>query len=149
MQLSRACRQRLGFTVSGRSPSRKAKGRWLQAPGTSASGIEPTKPRFANTKSLPSSAGSGRSYFLPRLLRELVFAEQQLAGLALKGEQRRERLQLGLLAAIAALSVTLLAAWAAWWDFQEGPIAEWLLILTSLYLCLAGIVQQIVPDNRS
>ena len=40
-----------------------------------------------------------------------------------------------------------LAGWAAWWDFQEGPIAEWLLILTSLYLVLAGIVQQMVPEG--
>ena len=39
-----------------------------------------------------------------------------------------------------------LAGWAAWFDFQEGPIAEWLLILTSLYLVLAGIVQQMVPE---
>lgn len=41
----------------------------------------------------------------------------------------------------------VLAAWAAWWDFQEGPIAEWLLILTSLYLGLAGIAQQMVPEG--
>jgi phosphatidylcholine synthase len=41
----------------------------------------------------------------------------------------------------------MLAAWAAWMDFQEGPIAEWALILTSLYLCLAGIVQQMVPEG--
>jgi phosphatidylcholine synthase len=40
-----------------------------------------------------------------------------------------------------------LAGWAAWWDFQEGPIAEWLLILTSLYLVLAGIAQQMVPEG--
>ncbi len=40
-----------------------------------------------------------------------------------------------------------LAAWAAWLDFKEGPIAEWLLVLTSLYLGLAGIVQQMVPES--
>jgi phosphatidylcholine synthase len=40
-----------------------------------------------------------------------------------------------------------LAAWAAWMDFEEGPIAEWALILTSLYLVLAGIVQQMVPER--
>ena len=40
-----------------------------------------------------------------------------------------------------------LAGWAAWWDFQEGPIAKWLLVLTSLYLVLAGIVQQVVPEG--
>lgn len=41
----------------------------------------------------------------------------------------------------------LLAGWAAWWDFNEGPLAKWLLVLTSLYLCLAGIAQQIVPES--
>jgi phosphatidylcholine synthase len=41
----------------------------------------------------------------------------------------------------------LLAAWAAWWDFNEGPVAQWLLVLTSIYLCLAGIAQQLVPEG--
>jgi phosphatidylcholine synthase len=40
-----------------------------------------------------------------------------------------------------------LAGWAAWFDFQEGPIAKWLLVLTSLYLVLAGIAQQVVPEG--
>lgn len=41
----------------------------------------------------------------------------------------------------------VLAGWAAWWDFQEGPVAKWLLVLTSLYLVLAGIAQQIIPEG--
>lgn len=41
----------------------------------------------------------------------------------------------------------VLAGWAAWWDFNEGPVAKWLLVLTSLYLCFAGIVQQVVPEG--
>jgi phosphatidylcholine synthase len=40
-----------------------------------------------------------------------------------------------------------LAGWAAWWNFAEGPVAKWLLVLTSLYLVLAGIVQQVVPEG--
>ena len=40
-----------------------------------------------------------------------------------------------------------LAGWAAWFDFQEGPIAQWLLVLTSLYLVLAGIAQQVLPEG--
>lgn len=73
---------------------------------------------------LPSWADSGRSYFLPRLLRELVFAEQQLAGLVLSAEKRSERLQRGLLAAIAALSVTLLAAWAVSYRHNSRYVAQ-------------------------
>lgn len=41
----------------------------------------------------------------------------------------------------------VLAGWAAWLDFQEGPVAKWLLVLTSLYLVLAGIAQQVVPER--
>ncbi len=41
----------------------------------------------------------------------------------------------------------LFAGWAAWTDFTEGPFAMWGLILTSLYLVFAGIVQQLVPER--
>ncbi len=40
-----------------------------------------------------------------------------------------------------------LAGWAAWTDFSEGPVAKWLLVLTSLYLVLAGIAQQVIPEG--
>ncbi len=41
----------------------------------------------------------------------------------------------------------LCAGWAAWWDFQEGAPARWLLVVTSLYLALAGIAQQVLPPR--
>ena len=41
----------------------------------------------------------------------------------------------------------VLAGWAAWWDFDEGPVAKWLLVLTSMYLLLAGIAQQIIREG--
>lgn len=41
----------------------------------------------------------------------------------------------------------IFAAWAAMVDFAEGSLAHWGLILTSLYLALAGIAQQIVPEG--
>ena len=41
------------------------------------------------------------------------------------------------------------AAWAAWTDFNAGPIAHWGLIAASLYLILAGIAQQIIPARGS
>jgi phosphatidylcholine synthase len=55
---------------------------------------------------------------------------------------RWHRLSLG----ICILWIAL-AAWAAWWDFNEGPLAKWALVATSLYLVLAGIAQQIVPEG--
>jgi phosphatidylcholine synthase len=39
------------------------------------------------------------------------------------------------------------AGWAAWVDFYENSWAHWGLIITSLYLCCAGIAQQIVPQG--
>lgn len=37
------------------------------------------------------------------------------------------------------------AAWAIWLEFDEGTLAHWGLLLTSLYLAFAGIMQQIIP----
>ncbi len=39
------------------------------------------------------------------------------------------------------------ATWSAWVNFAEGVIVEWGLIATSLYLCLAGIAQELFPDR--
>lgn len=41
------------------------------------------------------------------------------------------------------------ATWAAWVDFATGSWAHWGLVVTSVYLCLAGIVQQIIPERRA
>lgn len=48
-----------------------------------------------------------------------------------------------------SLPVSLLwvvfAGCAAWVDFQTGPVLHWGLMVTSLYLIFAGILQQLVP----
>ena len=41
----------------------------------------------------------------------------------------------------------IFAAWAAYVNFAEGTWAHWGLILSSVYLCLAGIFQQLIPDR--
>ncbi|MCB5411142.1 CDP-alcohol phosphatidyltransferase family protein [Pseudogemmobacter faecipullorum] len=41
----------------------------------------------------------------------------------------------------------IFATWAAWMNFAEGSWSHWGLILTSLYLTLAGIAQQIIPER--
>jgi phosphatidylcholine synthase len=43
----------------------------------------------------------------------------------------------------------LTAAVSAWLDFNEGGIVHLLLMLSSLYLCFAGIAQQILPERKS
>ncbi len=46
-----------------------------------------------------------------------------------------------------SLAWVCFAAWAAWANFAEGSLAHWGLMLTSLYLILAGIAQQILPER--
>ncbi|MGB8812158.1 MAG: CDP-alcohol phosphatidyltransferase family protein [Paracoccaceae bacterium] len=41
------------------------------------------------------------------------------------------------------------AGWAAWVDFHPESWAHWGLVITSLYLTFAGIVQQIIPQKRA
>ncbi|MDQ2926791.1 MAG: type VI secretion system membrane subunit TssM [Pseudomonadota bacterium] len=55
---------------------------------------------------------SGRSYFLSRLLGEVVFAESGLANTDLKWERRRSGLVIAAYAAVGAITVGALAAWA-------------------------------------
>jgi type VI secretion system protein ImpL len=66
---------------------------------------------------LPPNAFGGRSYFLTRLLREVIFAERELAGANLRLERNRTRLQwaaAGLAAlALAAISAGLVGSFAA------------------------------------
>ncbi|AQS49502.1 phosphatidylcholine synthase [Thioclava sp. JM3] len=47
-----------------------------------------------------------------------------------------------------ALLWTFFAGWAAWVDFDPASWAHWGLVVTSFYLLLVGIVQQIVPERR-
>lgn len=44
-----------------------------------------------------------------------------------------------------ALAWTFFAGWAAWVDFHPQSWAHWGLVVTSIYLISAGIVQQIIP----
>ena len=52
------------------------------------------------------------------------------------------------------LSLPMALAWvgfagrAAWVDFAPGEIAHWGLVVTSLYLLLAGVVQELFPERR-
>src|SRR5262249_50281625 len=61
---------------------------------------------------LASQHPSGRSYFLTRLLREIVFPEAGLAGLDLRLERRRRWLRH---AAIGLAAAMLVLTTAAWW----------------------------------
>ena len=48
-----------------------------------------------------------------------------------------------------ALAWTFFAGWAAWVDFHPQSWAHWGLTVTSVYLLLAGIAQQILPQRSA
>ena len=48
-----------------------------------------------------------------------------------------------------ALAWTFFAGWAAWVDFHPESWAHWGLVVTSIYLIGAGIVQQIIPARSA
>jgi len=60
---------------------------------------------------LAPQKSSGRSYFLTALLRDVVFPEQRLAGADIKLERRRHTLRVAGIAAMALLTLGLLAGW--------------------------------------
>ncbi len=44
-----------------------------------------------------------------------------------------------------ALAWVFFAGWAAWVDFHPQSWAHWGLLITTLYLLFAGIMQQVIP----
>ena len=46
-----------------------------------------------------------------------------------------------------ALAWTCFAGWAAWVEFDPQSWAHWGLVATSIYLTLAGVAQQIIPQK--
>ena len=61
---------------------------------------------------LPPQQGSGRSFFLTSLLRQVVFPEQRLASADVRWERRRHGLRLAGMAAMGLVAALLLGGWA-------------------------------------
>ncbi len=71
----------------------------------------------------PPHVDSGKSFFLRRLLREVIFGEAGLAGMA-PGEERRRRLaRVAAYAAVATLGVALALAWTVSFLGNRGLVA--------------------------
>ena len=60
---------------------------------------------------LPPNYATGKSFFLERLLREVIFGESELGGTDLKWERRRGRLALAGYVALGLVAVVLLGVW--------------------------------------
>jgi type VI secretion system protein ImpL len=74
-------------------------------------------------KILPPSASSGKSFFINRLLHDVIFTEAGLVGGSEKKERQRRWITVGALAGSAALTVGLLAAWTLSY-FGNGRLIE-------------------------
>jgi len=72
---------------------------------------------------LPPQQASGRSFFLQRLLSEVIFAESGLAGTDRRWERRRAALVMAGYAALGLASVGLVAAWAVSWKNNGAYVA--------------------------
>ena len=72
--------------------------------------------------SVPSSRG--KAFFLTRLLKEVVFAEQGLVGKNLQAETRQRRWRLAGLAAMAIAAVGLVGGWILGYSRNLGYLAD-------------------------
>ena len=72
----------------------------------------------------PPAAARGKSFFLHRLLKHVVFNEQGLVGENRAMERRRGRLRVVGFAAVLLLSVGLLVGWAVSYSRNKSYIAE-------------------------
>jgi type VI secretion system protein ImpL len=79
--------------------------------------------RLARTP-LPANQASGKSFFLQRLLRDVVFAEADLAGTNLKWERRRSLLAWSGYALIALVTGAALVAWGVSYVNNKKYVAD-------------------------
>lgn len=74
--------------------------------------------------SIPSHQGAGKSFFLTRLLRDVVFAEGGLAGTNLKWERRRGLIAWSGYALLAVLTVGSVLVWANSYRNNQRYVAQ-------------------------
>lgn len=73
---------------------------------------------------LPPASSSGKSYFITRLLREVVFVESDLTGRSEKVEQKHRRLLMIGYAALGVFSLALIAGWMLSYFRNQTLVAE-------------------------
>jgi type VI secretion system protein ImpL len=72
----------------------------------------------------PPASARGKSFFLNRLLKDVVFTEQGLVGENRAMEKRRGRLRLAGVALISLVSIALLAGWFVSYGRNKSYVAE-------------------------
>ena len=92
-------------------------------------------------KILPPSASSGKSFFITRLLHDVIFTEAGLGGGNEKKERQRRWITQGALAGAAALTVGLLVAWTLSYFNNERLIDD----ATKKVAAVKGSVEGVPP----
>jgi type VI secretion system protein ImpL len=94
--------------------------------GTPIDRVMGTLARTFGVEARPASIASsrGKSFFLTRLLKNVVFAEQGLVGENRQVETRRLRLRMAGMAAIVVCSLALLAGWAVSFLHNKAYVAD-------------------------
>lgn len=72
----------------------------------------------------PVFSGRGKSYFITRLLTEVIFPEAQLAGVNPRVERRRHWIQLAAYASVFVLAAGLIAAWSVSYAKNKTAISR-------------------------
>ncbi len=101
-----------------------------------------------NRQSLSAFSGSGRSYFLTRLLRDVVFPEASIVSANRKVEMVRLWLQRGAYTAAIAVVLGMTALWINGYFANRSLIDEYEAGIRQYNEQLAGIPLNEVPDQR-
>ncbi|WMI97459.1 type VI secretion system membrane subunit TssM [Pseudomonas chlororaphis subsp. aurantiaca] len=93
---------------------------------------------------LARQTGTGRSYFITRLFRDVAFGERGLVGSNPKVERRHRWITRGVLAASAVVLLAVTAIWVASYRANQAYIAE----VDSRLAPLKGQVESLSPAQR-
>ena len=93
-------------------------------------------------QSTPLFSGRGKSYFITRLLREVVFPEAQLAGFDPAVERRHRLLQMATFGAILGTVGLVLALWIVSFTSNRAAIAHFTQEITLLQQPAAGVADR-------
>lgn len=75
-------------------------------------------------KLLPPNKPSGKSFFLTRLLKDVIFSEAGLAGTNLRWERKRAALQWGMFGIAGLITLAALAGWSVSYSNNKNYVAE-------------------------
>ena len=91
------------------------------------------------TRAASVASSRGKAFFLTRLLKEVVFAEQGLVGKNLRTETRRRQWRFAGLTAMTIAALGLVAAWAAGYTRNQGYLADVQARLPDLQAAVAAV----------